>query len=46
MAFVVAMAYLVWGVPSGYGLGAFFIGRIWQGKVIFVCLALPWCTWP
>ena len=41
VAFGVAMAYLVWGVPNGYGLGAFFIGRIWQGKVIFVCLALP-----
>lgn len=40
VAFVVAIAYLMWGV-KGYGLGAFFIGRIWQGKAIFVCLAIP-----
>lgn len=41
VAFAVATTYLLWGVKSGYGLGAFWIGRIWQGKVIFVCLAVP-----
>ncbi|MFL6165790.1 MAG: DUF6077 domain-containing protein [Ornithinibacter sp.] len=41
VAFAVATTYLLWGAKSGYGLGAFWIGRIWQGKVIFVCLALP-----
>ncbi|MDU0312711.1 DUF6077 domain-containing protein [Phycicoccus sp. M110.8] len=41
VAFAVAIAYLLWGVKDGYGLGAFWIGRIWQGKVMFVCLALP-----
>ena len=44
VAFVVAMAYLVWGVPSGYGLGAFFIGRIWQGRSSSSASPCPWCT--
>jgi hypothetical protein len=41
VAFAIATTYLLWGVKSGYGLGAFWIGRIWQGKVIFVCFAVP-----
>ena len=41
VATAVAVTYLLWAVKDGYGLGAFFIGRDWQGKVIFVCLGVP-----
>jgi hypothetical protein len=47
VAFLCTMAYLVWGMnraPGADGSTAFssiFIRSIWQGKVIFLCAALP-----
>jgi hypothetical protein len=41
VAAAVAVAYLLWAVKDGYELGAFFIGRDWQGKVVFACLGIP-----
>jgi hypothetical protein len=41
VAAAVAVVYLLWAVKDGYGLGAFFIGRDWQGKVVFACLGIP-----
>jgi hypothetical protein len=41
VAAAVAVLYLLWAVKDGYGLGAFFIGRDWQGKVVFACLGIP-----
>lgn len=37
----VALAYYLFGGRTGYAFGVFFIGRIWQGKVLFVAILLP-----
>lgn len=37
----VALGYYLFGGRSGYTFGVFFIGRIWQGKVLFVAILVP-----
>jgi hypothetical protein len=41
LCFAVALVYLVWACGGLAQLGLFFLPRIQQGKVIFVCALLP-----
>lgn len=41
LAISVAMVFLCFDASAGQTIGAFFIGRLWQGKVIFVVAMVP-----
>ena len=41
VALTVAVAFLVLDAPRNPELGTFFVGRIWQGKVLLLCLLVP-----
>ncbi len=41
LAWVLAMVYLLFDAGGGYGFGAFFLTRMWQGKVTFVAVLVP-----
>lgn len=41
LCFVVAMVYLALTAQGGATVGLFFVGRIWQGKAIFVAALVP-----
>jgi uncharacterized protein DUF6077 len=46
VALTVAIVFLLWDtVPSATGdhkaLGSLFVGRMWQGKILFLCVLVP-----
>ncbi|MCL2090410.1 MAG: DUF6077 domain-containing protein [Micrococcales bacterium] len=41
---VLALVMLLWGGYAHASFGNLFLGRIWQGKVVFVSLLVP-CLW-
>jgi hypothetical protein len=41
LAISVAMVFLCFDASGGQTIGAFFIGRLWQGKVVFVVAMVP-----
>jgi hypothetical protein len=41
VALSVALVFLLFDAQSLRTLGAFFVGRLWQGKVVFLCVLVP-----
>jgi hypothetical protein len=41
LALSIALAFLLLDSPRNPELGSFFVGRIWQGKVLLLCVLVP-----
>lgn len=41
VALVLALLFLLWSATAPYALGNYFVARMWQGKVLMLCIAVP-----
>jgi hypothetical protein len=41
VALTTSMVFLIWAAQDHRTFGSFFVGRVWQGKAIFVALLVP-----